>query len=85
MENLLIVDGYNTKEQSSNLGFTIEAKVMAKILISNSNETYIYDDKGNRVSDWEYFEGKTLDVVGIMSIFDGKLQILVANQNDLTY
>jgi endonuclease YncB( thermonuclease family) len=87
MENLLIVDGYNTKKNNpSNLGFTIEAKVNGKdINIRIPNETYIYDDKGNRVSDWEYFDGITLDVVGIMSIFDGELQILVANQNDLTY
>lgn len=87
MENLLIVDGYNTKKNNpSNLGFTLKAKVNGKqINIRVPNETYIYDDKGNRVSDWEYFDGKTLDVVGIMSIFDGELQILVANQNDLTY
>lgn len=87
MDNLTIIDGYNSKKNNpSNLGFTLEAKVNGKdINIRIPNETHIYDTNRNRISDWEYFKDKTINIIGIMNIFDGDLQIQISSQDDLTY
>ena len=84
MKGLVVTDCYTTtKEDSSSKGaITLtcttpdgkEVQVRTVVLYDNNNVMVTED----------YFEGKTIDVKGIVDYFDGSYQIKVFSLNDIT-
>ena len=82
--NGLVVDSIytTTKEDSSSKGaMTLTCKVGGKTVDVRTD--VLTDAKGNLITA-EYFEGKTIDVRGIVDRFDGSYQIKVFTLDDIT-
>lgn len=83
MQNLKVVDIYTTtNEDSSSKGaMTLTCKVGD--LTVDVRTTVLKDADGNLITE-EYFDGKTIDVKGIIDCFDGTYQIKVFSLGDIT-
>lgn len=90
--DLRVTGGYNGSDDDYN-DFTVFVKDSQnrEIQIRFQKTVTIFDENGNRVGDWKYFEGKTFtNVVGILGVYVNlsnveTFQILVNSMNDLTY
>ena len=84
MKGLKVVDIYTTdnEESSSDGAMTLTCKV-GDITI-DVRTAVLTDTDGNLVTE-EFFDGKTIDVKGIIDCFDGTYQIKVFSINDITF
>lgn len=82
MKDLEVLSMYTTdnEESSSNGAITITCKANGITIVVRT--TVLKDDSGNLVTE-EYFEGKTIDVKGIVDYFDGNYQIKVYSFSDI--
>lgn len=83
MKNLVVVDSYTTsKEDSSSKGaFTLNCTVDGANV--DVRTIVLYDEAGNLVKADAYM-GKTISVKGIVDYYDGKYQIKVFSDKDIT-
>ena len=84
MENLKVVNIYTTdnQESSSNGAMTITCKVGDTTVVLRT--VVLRDASGNLITFREY-EGKTLNVKGMVDFYDGTYQIKVFNIADVTF
>ena len=82
-KNLEVVDMYTTtKEDSANKGaITITCDVNGQEIVVRT--AVLYDENKNLVTE-EMFEGKTIDVKGIVEEYEGQYQIKVFSLKDIT-
>ena len=83
MNNLVVKSIYTTdNESSSDKGaMTLTCQVGDKTV---DIRTAVLKDADGNIITAEYFEGKTIDVRGVVDRFDGRYQIKVFNLNDIT-
>jgi hypothetical protein len=83
MNNLVVKSIYTTEnEASSDKGaMTLTCQVGDKTV---DVRTAVLKDADGNIITAEYFEGKTIDVRGVVDRFDGRYQIKVFNLNDIT-
>ena len=82
MKNLKVTDVYTTdnEESSSDGAMTLTCEVDGvKIDVRTA---VLYDEDGKLITE-EYFDGKTIDVKGIIDCFNGTYQIKVFSINDI--
>ena len=83
MSNLLVKSIYTTQnaESSSNGAMTLTCEVDGVEIAVRT--IVLYDDAGKMITA-DRFEGKTIDVKGLIDYFDGDYQIKVFSVNDIT-
>lgn len=83
MKNLVVTDAYTTtNEDSSSKGaFTLTCKVDGATV--DVRTVVLYDDAGNLVTSDAYM-GETISVKGVVDYYDGKYQIKVFSEKDIT-
>lgn len=83
MKNLVVESVYTTTNESSSSkgAMTLTCKVGGKTVDVRTD--VLTDAEGNLITA-EYFEGKTIDVRGIVDRFDGSYQIKVFTLDDIT-
>ena len=84
MKGLKVVDVYTTNnvESSSNGAMTLTCKAADGTTISIRTEVLV-DDNGNLITAAKY-QGKTIDVRGIVDYYNGKYQIKVFSAKNIT-
>ena len=82
MKNLKVVDSYTTtnEESSSKGAFTLECEVDGQTV--DVRTTVLYDKDGNLIKASAY-EGKTIDVKGMVDYFNGSYQIKVFSADNI--
>ena len=82
MKNLYVKDVYttNNEESSSNGAMTLTCEVDGVTI--SVRTVVLIDDAGNLITA-EAYEGKTIDVKGIVDYFDGTYQIKVFTEKDI--
>ena len=82
MRNLKVVDVYTTtNEESSSYGaMTLTCEVDGQTV--SVRTVVLYDENNERITE-DAYEGKTLDVTGIVDYFDGAYQIKVFTAKDI--
>ena len=83
MKNLKVVDSYTTtnEESSSKGAFTLECEVDGYTI--DVRTSVLLDKEGNLVKASAY-EGKTIDVKGMVDYFNGSYQIKVVSADNIT-
>ena len=83
MENLYVKDIYTTdkEDSSSNGAMTLTCEVNGVTI--SIRTVVLFDSEGNLVTA-DAYQGKTIDVKGIVDFFDGTYQIKVFSVNDIT-
>jgi endonuclease YncB( thermonuclease family) len=83
MENLMVVDVYTTdnEDSSSNGAMTLTCKTADGLTVS-VRTVVLYDADGKLVTA-EAYEGKTIDVRGLVDFYNGTYQIKVISVNDI--
>jgi micrococcal nuclease len=84
LENVTVVSGYNT---STSNAFTIRVKDAQnrEIEIRINDEVAIRDPQNVRITDWNYFNGKSIDIMGPVSIYNNQYQLLLSAYADITF
>ena len=83
MKDLKVVSVYTTdnEESSSNGAMTLTCEVDGKTI---SVRTVVLRDSGGNLITAEAYQGKVIDVKGIVDYYDGTYQIKVFSANDIT-
>jgi endonuclease YncB( thermonuclease family) len=82
MKGLTVVDSYTTKTESASKGaFTLNCVVDGKYV--DVRTTVLLDKDGNLVTA-DIYEGKTIDVKGIVDYYNGTYQIKVFSADNIT-
>ena len=82
MKNLKVVDSYTTTNDTSSKGaFTLNCVIDGQSV--DVRTTVLYDAEGNLIKASAY-EGKTIDVKGMIDYFNGSYQIKVFSADNIT-
>lgn len=82
MENLYVKDVYTTKNEDSSSFGAMTLTCEANGVTIDVRTTVFYDETGEMITA-DAYEGKTIDVYGIIEYFDGNYQIKVFTPNDI--
>ncbi len=81
MNNLVVTDTYTTKTGASKGAITITCKTEDNKTIT-VRTGLLTDENGETVTE-DYFENKTIDVVGVVDYYDNAYQVLVHKFNNI--
>ena len=83
MKNLVVKDVYTTKSDNDNSNGAMTLTCEADGVTISVRTIVLTDDNGNIITA-DAYEGKTIDVKGIVDCFDGEYQIKVMDDNYIT-
>jgi hypothetical protein len=85
--NLTCTGGYTEKENDgSNGSYTVHAAVDGKqinLRFDSALKANYKEPSGVKITSHEYFTGKTLDVIGIVDLYNGEYQIKIISTKDI--